>query len=158
MAIFIWLPIKGKAKEIPKSGIPSRVLGTGHVQTMNSSQTQPWTQIHLKGFSGSQRCRRSYSQAVTVALLLDCLKQALPSISPAHSKKQATHYCSRWPVKHPDQILGLSSLWVSVSLSVKQGLCCLTKAFLTFETLLGSLGLEEAGLPWTTATMTTGML
>lgn len=156
MAIFIWLEVKGKAKEIPKSGIPSRVLGTEHVQTMNSSQTQPWTQIHLKGFSGYQQCPCSYSQAVTVALLSDCLKQALPSISPTHSKKQATHCCSRWPVKPPGQILGLPSLWVCV-LVTEQGLCCLTKAFLTFEMFPGSLGLEEAALSLTGTTMTTGM-
>lgn len=148
MAIFIWLPVKGKAKEIPKLGIPSRVLGTEHVQTMNSSQTQPWTQIHLKGFSGSQQCRCSYSQAVTVALLTDCTKQALPSISPAHSKKQATQYCSRWPVKHSDQILGLSSLWVSVSLSVKQGGCVVSqRPFLLLRPSLGPLAWKKQVCP-----------
>lgn len=56
-------------------------------------------------------------------------------------------------MKQPDQILGLYPLWASVSLSVEQGLCHLTKVFLTFETL----GLEEA-LLLTMATMTTGVL
>lgn len=118
MAIFIWLPIKGKAKEIPKSGIPSRVLGTEHLQTMNSSQTQPWTQIHLKGFSGYQQCLCSYSQGGTVTLLTDYLKQG----SALHQLNSLQEAGSRWLVKHPDQILGLSSLWVSVSLSVEQEL------------------------------------
>lgn len=76
MVIFIWLLGKGKAKEIPKSSISSRVLGTEQVQTVNSTQTEPGTEAHLKGFSGYQQCEPRHSQAAAVALLADYWQQS----------------------------------------------------------------------------------
>lgn len=102
--------------------------------------------FHLKGFSGYQQCELSHSQAVPVALLANYWKQgsALPQqdtfqeagCSLAHQVAGGTP----WPP-------GLPSLWVSVSLSIKQGLCCPTKTFPTFENL-GHLAWRKQFYPW----------